>query len=115
MNFRTIPVFVLAAGAATFALAASRDSIDNIGETRLKGPLGEKLDRMVTSGKRRVTYVIPNREAGVLNKLYGLATVESVDYGPEAITVVAMADAKARGQLRAYAVDDEPKKKEDWE
>ena len=47
MNFRTIPVFVLAAGAATFALAASRDSIDNIGETRLKGPLGEKLDRMV--------------------------------------------------------------------
>ena len=47
MNFRTIPVFVLAAGVATFALAASRDSIDNIGETRLKGPLGEKLDRMV--------------------------------------------------------------------
>nr|MCR5839607.1 glycoside hydrolase family 127 protein [Kiritimatiellia bacterium] len=47
MNFRTIPVFVLAAGAAAFALAASRDSIDNIGETRLKGPLGEKLDRMV--------------------------------------------------------------------
>ena len=47
--------------------------------------------------------------------LYGLATVESVDYGPEAIVVVAMADAKARGQLRAYAVDDEPKKKEDWE
>jgi len=47
MSFRTIPVFVLAAGAATFALAASCDSIDNIGETRLKGPLGEKLDRMV--------------------------------------------------------------------
>ena len=47
MNFRAIPVFVLAAGAATFALAASRDSIDNIGETRLKGPLGEKLDRMI--------------------------------------------------------------------
>ena len=47
MNFRTIPVFVLAAGAATFALAASCDPIDNIGETRLKGPLGEKLDRMI--------------------------------------------------------------------
>ena len=47
MNFRTIPVFVLAAGVATFALAASRDSIDNISETRLKGPLGERLDRMV--------------------------------------------------------------------
>ena len=47
MSFRTIPVFVLAAGAATFALAASCDPIDNIGETRLKGPLGEKLDRMI--------------------------------------------------------------------
>jgi GTP-binding protein HflX len=77
--------------------------------------LVDALEEIVLSGKRRVTYVIPNREAGVLNKLYGLATVESVDYGPEAITVVAMADAKARGQLRAYAVDDEPKKKEDWE
>jgi len=57
MNFRTIPVFVLAAGAATFALAVSRDSIDNIGETRLKGPLGEKLDRMI---ERHVLGTDPN-------------------------------------------------------
>ena len=57
MNCRTIPVFVLAAGAATFALAASRDSIDNIGETRLKGPLGEKLDRMI---ERHVLGTDPN-------------------------------------------------------
>ena len=57
MNFRAIPVFVLAAGAATFALAASRDSIDNIGETRLKGPLGEKLDRMI---ERHVLGTDPN-------------------------------------------------------
>ena len=57
MNFRTIPVFVLAAGVATFALAASRDSIDNIGETRLKGPLGEKLDRMI---ERHVLGTDPN-------------------------------------------------------
>ena len=57
MNFRTIPVFVFAAGVATFALAASRDSIDNIGETRLKGPLGEKLDRMI---ERHVLGTDPN-------------------------------------------------------
>ena len=57
MNFRTIPVFVLAAGVATFALAASRDSIDNIGETRLKGPLGERLDRMI---ERHVLGTDPN-------------------------------------------------------
>ena len=47
MNCNAIPVFLLVAGAAAFSLAASCDSIDNIGETRLKGPLGEKLDRMV--------------------------------------------------------------------
>ncbi len=57
VNFRTIPVFVLAAGVATFALAASRDSIDNIGETRLKGPLGERLDRMI---ERHVLGTDPN-------------------------------------------------------
>ena len=57
MNFRTIPVFVFAAGVATFALAASRDSIDNIGETRLKGPLGERLDRMI---ERHVLGTDPN-------------------------------------------------------
>ncbi len=66
----------------------------------------EKLDTMVTADKRRVTYVIPNREAGELNTLYRLATVESVDYGAEAITVVALADARARGTLRRFAVDD---------
>ena len=47
MNCKAIPVFLIVAGAATFSLAVSCDSIDNIGETRLKGPLGEKLDRMV--------------------------------------------------------------------
>ena len=73
----------------------------------------DKLDRMVTSGKRRVTYVIPNREAGELNTLYRLATVESVDYGAEAITVVALADARARGTLRRYAIDDAPEPEEE--
>ena len=57
MKCRAIPVFVFAAGVATFALAAPSDSIDNIGETRLKGPLGEKLDRMI---ERHVLGTDPN-------------------------------------------------------
>ena len=36
-----------AAFCAAFAFAASGDSLDNIGQVRLKGPLGERLDRMV--------------------------------------------------------------------
>ena len=65
-----------------------------------------KLEAMVLEGKRRVTYVIPNSDAGALNTLYKNATVESVDYGAEGITVVALADSKARGMMRKYAVDD---------
>lgn len=75
----------------------------------------EKLEAIVTDGKRRVTYFIPNREAGALNDLYRLATVETVDYGADGMTVVALADARARGTMKKYAIDDIPEPKEDWE
>ncbi|MBQ8331948.1 MAG: GTPase HflX, partial [Clostridia bacterium] len=65
-----------------------------------------RLETMVSEGKRRVTYQIPNSDGGALNTLYRLATVESVEYGAEGMTVVALADAKARGIMRRYAVDD---------
>lgn len=67
--------------------------------------LTERLETMVMNGKRRVTYVIPNGEAGVLNTLYKYATVESVEYGNTAITAVALADSRARGLLRRFAAD----------
>lgn len=67
--------------------------------------LTERLETMVMNGKRRVTYVIPNGEAGVLNTLYKYATVESVEYGDTAITAVALADSRARGLLRRFAAD----------
>ena len=73
----------------------------------------EKLETLLSSGKRRVTYVIPNREAGELNTLYRLATVENVEYGAEAITVVALADARTRGLMRRFAVDDIPEPTEE--
>lgn len=74
-----------------------------------------KIEAVVTDGKRRVTYFIPNREAGALNDLYRLATVDSVDYGADGMTVVALADARARGTMKKYAIDDIPEPKEDWE
>lgn len=73
-----------------------------------------RLEAMVTEGKRRVTYVIPNSDGGALNTLYRLATVENVEYGPEGMTVIALADAKARGMMRKYAVND-PEPQEDDE
>ena len=73
-----------------------------------------RLEALVTDGKRRVTYFIPNSNGGALNTLYRVATVESVDYGVDGMTVIALADQKARGMLRKYALDD-PIEKEDWE
>ena len=73
-----------------------------------------KLDALVTDGKRRITYFIPNSDGGALNTLYRIATVENVDYGAEGVTVLALVDAKARGMMRKYALDD-PIEKEDWE
>jgi GTP-binding protein HflX len=77
--------------------------------------LVSKLESIVLEGKRRVTYLIPNSDAGALNILYKNATVESVDYGAEGMTVIALADAKARGMMKKYAIDDVPDQKEDWE
>ncbi len=73
-----------------------------------------KIEALVTDGKRRITYFIPNSDGGALNTLYRVATVESVEYGADGITVLALADAKARGMMRKYALDD-PIEKEDWE
>ena len=75
----------------------------------------EKLEAIVTDGKRRVTYFIPNADAGALNTLYRVSTVEDVQYGADGITAVALADAKARGMMKKYALDDLPEPKEDWE
>ncbi len=74
----------------------------------------QKLEAMVCAGKKRVTYRIPNADGGALHTLYRLATVESVDYGNEYMTVLALVDSQVRGVMRKYAVDD-PEPKEDWE
>lgn len=66
----------------------------------------QRLEEMVTEGKRRITYWIPNADGGALSTLYRVATVESVEYGAEGVTAVALADTKARGVMRRYALDD---------
>lgn len=65
----------------------------------------EKVEEIIHQGKSRVTFVIPNSEQGALNILYKNATVESVDYGYEGVTVVATVDAKVRGMLKKYDVN----------
>ena len=69
--------------------------------------LAEALQDTVRVGKRRVTFVIPNAEQGALSRLYAeQAAVESVEYGFEAVTVVATVDDRVYGLLRRYAQDE---------
>ena len=66
--------------------------------------LAEVLQRVIRRGKRRVTFIIPNAEQGALSKLYAeQAAVESVDYGNEAVTVVATVDDRVYGMMKKYA------------
>lgn len=65
----------------------------------------EKIEAIIHQGKSRVTFVIPNSEQSALNILYKNATVESVDYGYEGVTVVATVDPKVRGMLKKYDVN----------
>lgn len=62
----------------------------------------EELQALIHSGKRRVTFSIPNADAGVLSRLYAAAVVESVEYGDECITVTATVDRKTHGMYRRY-------------
>lgn len=73
--------------------------------------LATLLENIVHEGTSRATFFIPNSEQGALNKLYSDATIESIDYGAEGVTVVAIVDAKIRGMLRKY--DTEPPKKDE--
>ena len=99
--------------------AVGREAADNV--AFISALTGQGVDRMVSllegmvlSDKRRVTYIIPNSEAGALNTLYKNATVENVEYGAEGMTVTVLADARIRGMMRKYALDD-PEPREDWE
>ena len=65
----------------------------------------QRVEEIIHQGKSKVTFVIPNSEQGALNILYKNATVESVDYGYEGVTVVATVDQKVRGMLKKYDIN----------
>lgn len=71
------------------------------------------LENVVHDGTSKATFFIPNSEQGALNRLYSDATVESVNYGADGVTVIAIVDAKVRGMLKKY--DTDPPKRSDEE
>jgi len=71
------------------------------------GSLTELLQTVAHLGKRKVSLFFPYGSEGYLNKLYGLTSVDSVEYGEEGTTVSLSADSKIIGMFSEFlAVDD---------
>jgi GTP-binding protein HflX len=66
----------------------------------------ETLDDLARSMKREHTLLFPYAEQGRISALYGLATVESVEYEEGGVRVRAVLDARAAGLYREYFVDE---------
>ncbi|MBQ2826998.1 MAG: GTPase HflX [Clostridia bacterium] len=64
--------------------------------------LAATIEEMLSEGLRTVTFVIPNGELSVINRIYKNATVNDIEYGDEAVTVNATADAALIGALSRY-------------
>ncbi len=62
----------------------------------------DRIEQMLHSGARRVTFRIPNDKQNLLALLYRDATVETVEYGDETVTVTAVTDEKTYGRLQAF-------------
>jgi len=76
--------------------------------------LAEAIQDIIRRGKRTVTFVIPNAEQGALSRLYSeQAAVESVDYGYDAVTVVATVDDRVYGLMKKYDPNAKTVKEED--
>ena len=65
----------------------------------------DALLELLHAGKQRLTFFIPNKDAGMLNLLYKNATVENVDYGPDGMRVTAVADGRVRGMMKDYIAE----------
>ncbi|MBE6683318.1 MAG: GTPase HflX [Ruminococcaceae bacterium] len=64
----------------------------------------EKLDELVAAGKKKLKFLIPHSEAGVVADIYRLATVLDCEYVAEGALVTADCDARAQGMFEKYRV-----------
>lgn len=64
--------------------------------------LVKRLEELAAARKTEETFVIPNTEMAVIDRLYKEAAVQNVEYGDEYVTVKAIADAKTKGSLKNY-------------
>lgn len=66
----------------------------------------DKLEMMLSAGKRRVKFTLPMSAGGVVNELYTNAENVEVDYTAEGIEVTATVDEKLYGKYGRYITEE---------
>ena len=79
-----------------FISAATGEGIDE---------LAEKLDLILSAGKKHITMKIPLSDGKVVSSVYKICEDVNVEYLADHIEVTAVADAKGAGQLKSYIED----------
>ena len=64
----------------------------------------EKLDELVSSGKKKMRLLVPHSEAGAVTDIYRLATVLECEYTDSGALIYAECDARAQGTFGKYEV-----------
>ncbi len=65
----------------------------------------ERMEQVVHEGSGRYRFLLPFSEQSVLNKMYGHATVEEVEYREDGIAVTAVCDGKAKGMFEKWMTE----------
>ena len=65
----------------------------------------ERLDELVSSGKKRLRLLIPHSEAGVVTEIYRLATVLECEYTELGALITAECDARAQGTFARFVTE----------
>ena len=65
----------------------------------------EKLEKMLSCGKRRVELEIPLSESGIVATVYKICEDVEVEYTDDGVKASALVDEKSAGRLKKYIVD----------
>ncbi len=64
----------------------------------------EKLDELVSSGKKKLKLLVPYPDGNVVSEIHRLATVLSCEYVDDGTLILAECDARAQGTFEKYIV-----------
>lgn len=62
----------------------------------------QRLDELVSDGKKRLKLLVPHSEGGIVSEIYRLATVLECEYVADGALIIAECDSRAQGTFAKY-------------